>query len=40
MICQALGLPANHYLLFNIRPATLTVLDLYSEGGVLSGLNL
>ncbi|VAW33941.1 Alpha-ribazole-5'-phosphate phosphatase [hydrothermal vent metagenome] len=40
MICQALGLPANHYLLFDIRPATLTVLDLYSEGGVLSGLNL
>ncbi len=40
MIYQVLGLPANHYLLFNIRPATLTVLDLYSEGGVLSGLNL
>jgi broad specificity phosphatase PhoE len=39
-ICVALGLPARHYLLFNIKPACLTVLELYEEGGILNGMNL
>lgn len=40
MICLALGLEARNYLLFAVQPASLTMLDLYPEGGVLSGLNL
>ena len=40
LICHLLGLPARNYLLFDIKPARLTVIDYFSEGGVLSGLNL
>ncbi len=40
MICLALGVSAKNYLLFNVDPGSLTILDVYSEGGVLSGLNL
>ena len=40
MICLALGLSAKNYLLFSVHPASLTILDLYPEGGVLTGLNL
>lgn len=40
MICLGLGLDAKNYLLFAVRPASLTVLDMYPEGGVLTGLNL
>jgi broad specificity phosphatase PhoE len=41
MICLALGLPPRSYLLFDVRPASLTVLELFSGGGgVLRGLNL
>lgn len=40
MICLALGLPPRSYLLFDVRPASLTVLDLFPGGGVLRGLNL
>jgi len=40
MICLALGQIPKNYLLYNVRPGTLTVLDLYPEGGVLTGLNL
>jgi broad specificity phosphatase PhoE len=40
MICLALGLSPRNYLLFDVQPASLTVLDLFSEGGVLRGLNL
>jgi alpha-ribazole phosphatase/probable phosphoglycerate mutase len=40
MICLALGLDAKNYLLFDVRPASLTVLELFDQGGVLSGLNL
>lgn len=39
-ICLALGIPARHYLLFNIKPASVTVIDLFHQGGVLSGMNL
>ncbi|MCI5219509.1 MAG: histidine phosphatase family protein [Candidatus Electrothrix sp. LOE2] len=40
MICLALGISPHNYLLFDVQPASLTVLDLFSEGGVLHGLNL
>lgn len=40
MICLALGISARNYLLFDVQPASLTVLDLFSEGGVLRNLNL
>ena len=39
MICLALGISARNYLLFNVLPASLTTIDLYPEGGVLTGLN-
>jgi alpha-ribazole phosphatase len=40
MICLALGISPRNYLLFDVPPASLTVLELFSEGGVLRGLNL
>ena len=40
MICLALGLPPRSYLLFDVQPASLTILDLFPGGGVLRGLNL
>lgn len=40
MICLALGLDAKNYLLFDVQPSGLCVLDLYSEGAVLRALNL
>ncbi|MHB8789342.1 MAG: histidine phosphatase family protein [Desulfobulbaceae bacterium] len=40
LICLALGLSPKQYLLFDARPGTMAVLDLYAEGAVLAGLNL
>lgn len=40
MICLALGISLRNYLLFDVQPASLTILDVFSEGGVLRGLNL
>ncbi|MHB8809440.1 MAG: histidine phosphatase family protein [Desulfobulbaceae bacterium] len=40
LICLALGLSPKNYLLFDVRPGTLAVLDLHPEGAVLVGLNL
>lgn len=40
IICLALGLEAKNYLMFNIAPGTMTVLDLFPGGAVLSGLNV
>ncbi|MCL7487420.1 MAG: histidine phosphatase family protein [Desulfobulbaceae bacterium] len=40
MICLALGLSPRNYLLFSVLPSSLTVIDLYPEGGVLSALNV
>ena len=40
MICLALGLELKNYLLFTVQPGSLTVLDVFPEGGVLAGLNL
>lgn len=39
MICLALGISPRNYLLFDVQPASLTILDIFSEGGVLRGLN-
>lgn len=40
MICLSLGISTKNYLLFSVSPASLTILDLYPEGGVLGGLNI
>lgn len=40
LLCHLLNLPPQNYLLFEVQPARLTVVDLYNEGGVLVGLNL
>ncbi|MBU0675518.1 MAG: histidine phosphatase family protein [Proteobacteria bacterium] len=40
LICHLLKIPSQNYLLFDIQPARLTTLDLFPEGGVLTGLNL
>jgi broad specificity phosphatase PhoE len=40
LICLALGLSPKQYLFFDARPGTVAVLDLYTEGAVLAGLNL
>ncbi|MBU0483546.1 MAG: histidine phosphatase family protein [Proteobacteria bacterium] len=41
MICHLLGLPDRNYLLFDVKPARLAIIDLFTGNkGVLSGLNL
>ena len=40
LICHLLRLPARNYLLFDVKPARLTVIDYFPEGGVLTGFNL
>jgi len=40
LLCQLLKLEPRNYLLFDIQPARLTTIDLFPEGGVLTGLNL
>ncbi len=41
IICQLLGLEPNNYLLlFDIKPSTLAMLDIFENRGVLTGLNL
>ncbi len=40
MICLALGLSVRNYLLFAVEPASLTVLELFTEGWILRGLNV
>jgi len=40
LICLALGISVQNYLLFDVQPASLTVLELFDKGGVLKGLNL
>lgn len=39
MICHFLGLPPRHYLLFDVKPASLTTVALHDGKGVLSGLS-
>lgn len=40
MICLALGISSHNYLLFDVKPASLTILTLYDQGAVLNGLNV
>lgn len=40
MICLSLGLSPRNYLLFDVAPASLCILDVYSDGAILKGLNL
>ena len=40
LICYFLGLPFESYLLFDVKPARFAVVEIFSEGGILSGLNL
>jgi broad specificity phosphatase PhoE len=40
LLCHLLKLPLRNYLLFDVKPARLATLDLFPEGGVLTGLNL
>ena len=40
LICHLLKLPPQNYLLFDVKPARLATLDLFSEGAVLTGFNL
>jgi alpha-ribazole phosphatase len=39
LICHFLKLAPRHYLLFEVRPASITTIRLFEEGGVLTGLN-
>jgi len=39
MICHLLGLTPRQYVLFNVRCATCTTIDLFDGKGVLSGLS-
>lgn len=39
LICHWLGLPAKHYLLFEIEPASVSAVRLFGDRGVLTGLN-
>lgn len=39
LICHALQIPLQNYLLFDVQPASLTTINLFPEGGVLTGFN-
>ena len=39
LICHFLGLRARQYILFKVRHASLTTIELFDGSGVLSGLN-
>lgn len=41
MICHLLGIPMDRYLVFDVAPASITVLESFEKGSaVLKGLNL
>jgi len=40
LICYLLGLSVEKYLLFGVLPGCFTSLELYSEGGILTGFNI
>jgi len=40
LICHFLGLPWRNYVLFDVRYASLAVIELFDHKGVLTGLNL
>jgi alpha-ribazole phosphatase len=39
LICQYLGLDPRHYLLFDVQPASISVINLYGNKGILTRLN-
>jgi alpha-ribazole phosphatase len=39
LICHYLGLDLRHYLLFDVQPASLSVITLYNGQGILNSLN-
>jgi broad specificity phosphatase PhoE len=39
LLCHFLGLHPRQYVLFNVDYASLTILDLFGDKGVLKGLN-
>ncbi len=39
LICHYLKLDPRNYLLFDIRPASVTTIRLFENGGILTGLN-
>jgi len=40
LVCYFLGLGFDKYILFNVRPGGLVILDVFGESGVLTGFNL
>jgi len=40
LLCACLGIDPEKSLLFAVKPGRCTIIDLYSAGGVLAGLNL
>lgn len=40
LLCELLGLPKEHYLLFAVKPARLTMVELHDQGGILKGMNM
>lgn len=40
LICLFLRLPCSSSMLFTVKPGCVTRIDMYDQGGVLSGLNL
>jgi broad specificity phosphatase PhoE len=40
LICHFLGLPFRNYSLFDVRYASIAVIELFEGNGILSGLNL
>lgn len=39
LICYWLNLPPRNYILFDIRPASITLIELYGNRGILAGLD-
>jgi alpha-ribazole phosphatase/probable phosphoglycerate mutase len=40
LLCLLLGLDAEKYLLFEVKPGRVSSVQLYDEGGVLTGFNI
>lgn len=40
LLCLMLGLPEEKYLAFDVQPGSFCSLQVYSDGGVLTGFNL
>lgn len=40
LLCLCLGIPSEKYLAFDVQPGSFSSLSLYSDGGVLTGMNI